>query len=144
MRIGRRPFLANLLRTSGAFLLPRAAAPVFALPAPQAPNPPAVAAWFTDVAPRSNLAYRTLNDYTGRKYFPQPMCGGVAALDYDNDGWMDLFFTNGAKLPELTKSSPQFSSAPDGARRPTSSPRSYRPLWYRAKLWSAKAGCRWR
>ncbi len=33
------------------------------------------------------------------------MCGGIAAIDYDNDGLMDLFFTNGAKLPELAKTS---------------------------------------
>ncbi len=31
------------------------------------------------------------------------MCGGVAIFDYDNDGKMDIFFTNGAKLPELKK-----------------------------------------
>jgi hypothetical protein len=36
------------------------------------------------------------------------MCGGVAVLDYDNDGYMDLFFTNGAKLPELRKTSPAY------------------------------------
>lgn len=36
------------------------------------------------------------------------MCGGVAAIDYNNDGWMDLFFTNGAKLPELVKTSPEY------------------------------------
>jgi hypothetical protein len=64
---------------------------------------------FNDVAPRSRFAYVTNNDFTGRKYFPQPMCGGVAVLDYDNDGWMDLFFTNGAKLPELNKAGPKFS-----------------------------------
>ena len=38
------------------------------------------------------------------------MCGGVGAIDYDNDGKMDLFFTNGAKLPELKKTSSVFDN----------------------------------
>ena len=70
-------------------------------PAPRRPH-------FTDIAPRSNFAYRTDNNFTGRKYFPQPMCGGVAAFDFDNDGHMDLYFTNGAALPELQKNDPRF------------------------------------
>jgi len=65
---------------------------------------------FTDIAPRSRIPYISNNDFTGRKYFPQPMCGGVAVLDYDNDGWMDIFFTNGAKLPELKKVNSSFHS----------------------------------
>src|SRR2546425_1124364 len=61
-------------------------------------------AYFTDVAPQSRFAYVTRNDYRGRKYFIQPMCGGVAILDYDNDGKPDIFFTNGAELPSMKKS----------------------------------------
>jgi enediyne biosynthesis protein E4 len=71
-------------------------------------SPKAGSYWYTDVAGRSQFAYWTNNGFTGRKYFPQPMCGGVAAIDYDNDGLMDLFFTNGAKLPELEKTSPAY------------------------------------
>lgn len=58
---------------------------------------------FKDIAGLSNFSYRSNNDFHGRKYFPQPMCGGIAVLDYDNDGKQDLFFTNGAKLPELKR-----------------------------------------
>lgn len=63
---------------------------------------------FTDIAPRSKFAYITNNDLSPRKYFVQPMAGGVAIFDFDNDGKMDIFFTNGAKLPELKKTGPAF------------------------------------
>jgi len=59
--------------------------------------------YFTDVASRSQFNYVTRNDYRSRKYFIQPLAGGVAILDYDNDGKMDLFFTNGAELPSMKK-----------------------------------------
>jgi hypothetical protein len=60
------------------------------------------------VARRSTFPYRTNNGFAGRKYFPQPMCGGIAVLDYDNDGLMDIFFSNGAKMPEMKKTGPEY------------------------------------
>ena len=74
-----------------------------------APGPAAVKRpHFTDIAPRSKFSYISNNDFTGRKYFQQPMCGGVGILDFDNDGNMDIFFSNGAKLPELKKTDSSF------------------------------------
>src|SRR5712671_2716130 len=66
---------------------------------------------FTNIAPRSKFSYVTNNDLSPRKYFPQPIAGGVAIFDFDNDGKMDIFFTNGAKLPELKKTGPRFYNA---------------------------------
>ncbi|MDQ3255645.1 MAG: CRTAC1 family protein [Acidobacteriota bacterium] len=72
---------------------------------------PATSIRFTDIAPRSRFAYRTNNDFTGRKYFAQTMGGGVAIFDYDNDERLDIFFSNGAKLPELKKTDATFHNA---------------------------------
>ncbi len=63
---------------------------------------------FKNIAPQSKFSYVTNNDLSPRKYFVQPIAGGVAIFDFDNDGKMDIFFTNGAKLPELKKTTPAF------------------------------------
>jgi enediyne biosynthesis protein E4 len=39
---------------------------------------------------------------------PETMAGGVAVFDYNNDGNLDIFFTNGADLKTLKKDSPEY------------------------------------
>ena len=48
------------------------------------------------------------NNPTPRKHMIETMAGGVAAFDYNNDGKVDIFFTNGAAIPSLEKDSPNF------------------------------------
>jgi hypothetical protein len=63
---------------------------------------------FRDIASRSQFSYISNNSFQGRKFFPQPMCGGVAVFDYDRDGLLDIFFTNGAQMPEMKKVDPSY------------------------------------
>ncbi len=45
---------------------------------------------------------------TPERHAPETMAGGVAVFDYDNDGNLDIFFTNGADITTLRKSSPRY------------------------------------
>jgi len=79
------------------------------------PAPPAMR--FTDVTAASGIGFRHENSPTTQKYLIETMGGGVAVFDYDNDGWLDVFFTNGAELQdpmppgaEPRKAAPRFSN----------------------------------
>ena len=55
---------------------------------------------YVDVTVASGLQFLHRNSATPSKFLIETMTGGVALFDYDNDGWLDVFFVNGAKLKE--------------------------------------------
>src|ERR1700716_3178678 len=55
---------------------------------------------FTDATAQNKLDFKHENSPTSNKYLLETMGGGVALLDYDNDGRLDIFFTNGARLDD--------------------------------------------
>lgn len=63
---------------------------------------------FQDTAPQSGLHFVLDNCPTPEKHMIETMAGGVAVFDYDGDGRPDIFFTNGAALPSLKKTGPQY------------------------------------
>src|SRR6478735_6709774 len=57
---------------------------------------------FTDVTSSLGLRFQYLPSHTSRKYLIETMGAGVALLDYDNDGRLDIFLVNGAPISDPT------------------------------------------
>ena len=56
----------------------------------------------------AGLDFTHRNSPTEQKYLPETMGGGVALLDYNNDGLLDIFLVNSGKLtPKAPSTSPQ-------------------------------------
>ena len=61
---------------------------------------PASDVQFTDITQPVKVDFKHENSPTASKYLIETMGGGVALFDYDNDGRLDIFFTNGALLTD--------------------------------------------
>jgi hypothetical protein len=57
-----------------------------------------------DLIDRSGIKFQLKNSVSPQRYSIETMLGGVAVFDYNNDGLLDIFFTNGASIPSLEKS----------------------------------------
>jgi hypothetical protein len=56
------------------------------------------------------LPFHLDSSETPARNAPESMAGGVAVFDYNGDGRPDIFFTNGADIATLRKSSPKYSN----------------------------------
>jgi len=63
---------------------------------------------FRNIAPSSGVRFILNNSATPHKYQIEPMVAGVAVFDYNNDGLPDLYFVNGARIPGLEKTGPEY------------------------------------
>jgi len=70
---------------------------------------------YRDITQQSKIQFRNSNSPTTEKYLIESMTGGVGLFDYDNDGYLDIFATNGARIHKgqgdhepADKSAPEF------------------------------------
>ena len=63
---------------------------------------------FVEQASTGHLDFVLQNNPTEAKHMIETMAGGLAVFDYDGDGRPDIFFTNGAEVPSLKKTSPKY------------------------------------
>jgi hypothetical protein len=54
---------------------------------------------FRDITQKAGIRFVHNNAAFGKKYLPETMGPGVAFIDYDNDGWPDIFLVNGMDWP---------------------------------------------
>ncbi len=81
-------------RTAWVLLVAAVMAPVLKA----GPNTPKMTGRYVEAQEAANLHFQFLNSPTPSKYLIETMGGGVALFDYDGDGWLDVFFVNGASL----------------------------------------------
>jgi len=67
--------------------------------------PPGPLPFFTEIAESIGVRFTRNDDIRGQHRLMESTGGGVGILDFDNDGWPDIFLTNGCRLPVDTRNS---------------------------------------
>jgi enediyne biosynthesis protein E4 len=69
-------------------------------PALQAIARPSGPIQFVDVTAKAGISFRHNSGAFGKKYLPETMGSGACFIDYDNDGWQDIFLVNSMDWPD--------------------------------------------
>jgi hypothetical protein len=52
---------------------------------------------FEDITAKAGITFKHFSD-PNKRYIPESMGGGVILIDYDRDGWPDIYFTNAPSI----------------------------------------------
>ena len=64
-------------------------------------------AWYVDVAAKAGITVRNVNGgSTTKRYIIESTGSGAAIIDYDRDGWPDIFLVNGSTMPGINPPEP--------------------------------------
>ena len=71
---------------------------------------------FTDVTVKAGIKFLHQNGYSEDYFIPETLGSGLAAFDYDKDGWVDLYFVNSGyiKEPYKNRSNSLYKNLGDG------------------------------
>ena len=71
---------------------------------------------FTDVTVKAGIKFLHQNGYSEDHFIPETLGSGLAAFDYDKDGWIDLYFVNSGyiKEPYKNRSNSLYKNLGDG------------------------------
>ena len=59
--------------------------------------------WFRDATAETHLDFVHVNGMVGQFYYPEIIAPGVAFLDYDNDGDLDVFIVQGGRIDRRSR-----------------------------------------
>jgi enediyne biosynthesis protein E4 len=90
--------------------------------AKKSPDPSSIR--FENIAEKLDLRFKYEASATSQKYLPETMGSGIALFDYDNDGRLDIFVVNGARIDD---------PMPKGAMPVKDAPKYWNRLFHQRK-----------